>query len=429
MFPSNALAVYVHIPFCRQKCLYCDFYSLPLSSLKDRKMGGVEVKDYTTAVLKELATYLNFFHRSGAKNLLRLSSLYVGGGTPTSLPVEQLSALIIGCLHKFAGVKEGISKLDNGIEVTVEANPETIDERYLTQLRKSGVNRLSLGVQSLDEGLLPALGRRHTVVDSLRAVKQARQTGFQNINLDLIYGLPGQSLKSWQTTLEGVLELYPEHISGYCLKIEPDTPFYQLFCQGALALPEEDEEVAMFECLVDRLHRAGYRHYEIANFARPGYESVHNQVYWKNQEYLGLGPSAHSCLRGVLPSQVWKASANRESGLEERELRSSPVRFANYPDLTRYQRHLESGHSPVEFAEVIKPELERAETLFLGLRLREGVSKSAFQQRFGLTLDQAYPGVRTQLIQRGLLQEEGERITLTSRALFVANEVFREFLP
>ncbi|NLC07550.1 MAG: radical SAM family heme chaperone HemW [Syntrophomonadaceae bacterium] len=433
---GRTLAVYLHIPFCLQKCLYCDFYSLPLG-----EQGTELITGFRTAVIQELRTYLNFF-RSIRGERPRLVSLYFGGGTPTCLPAELLAGLIEQVLKEF-GVKADGDEVS--LEVTVEANPGTLDLKKLQALKAVGVNRLSIGAQTFDPGLLRRIGRRHTAGEVVEAVNLARQAGFQNLNLDLIYGLPGQTLETWQTTVEKALALGPEHLAAYSLKVEPGTPFYELQQRGKLALPGEEVEADMFEWLSERLAAAGYQHYEIANFARPGYPSLHNQVYWHNQEYLGLGPAAHSCLRGIQPTEVWGQTADpnliREAShqLTTKLASGAPpgvkhetaplFRFSNQANLQQYLQRVSQGQSPVDYLEAIGQQLERAETVFLGLRLLKGISRSEFAERFGVTVEEAYPGVIKKLKQRGLLQDEGERLALTSRAILIANEVFLEFLP
>jgi oxygen-independent coproporphyrinogen-3 oxidase len=269
--------------------------------------------------------------------------------------------------------------------------------------------------------LLKKIGRIHTRDQARQAIELARRAGFENINLDLIYGLPNQSLEIWKETVEEVLAYNPEHLAAYSLKVEAGTPFYQLQELGKLPLPGEDVEAEMYEWLVERVLRSGYQHYEISNFSKPGYQSIHNQVYWKNQEYLGLGPSAHSSLRGILPSQVWEGGENLGS--------EQLVRFGNWSDLERYVNLVKGHLPPVDSTEVIESDLEKAETMFLGLRLLQGVSRQGFEQRFGVTMEQAYPGIIERLVQRGLLREDGDRVVLSERAILVANQVFIEFLP
>jgi oxygen-independent coproporphyrinogen-3 oxidase len=406
----RSLAVYMHVPYCLQKCLYCDFYSLPLK--------GQRPEIYVETVLLEMEKYLKYLKQKDG-SFPRLISLYVGGGTPTCLSKKDLLGLVTGCLSGFEVLNN--FEIPNNIEVTVEANPGTVESDQLAELRAAGVNRLSLGIQTVDPSLLKKIGRIHTRDQARQAIELARRAGFENINLDLIYGLPNQSLEIWKETVEEVLAYNPEHLAAYSLKVEAGTPFYQLQELGKLPLPGEDVEAEMYEWLVERVLRSGYQHYEISNFSKPGYQSIHNQVYWKNQEYLGLGPSAHSSLRGILPSQVWEGGENLGS--------EQLVRFGNWSDLERYVNLVKGHLPPVDSTEVIESDLEKAETMFLGLRLLQGVSRQGFEQRFGVTMEQAYPGIIERLVQRGLLREDGDRVVLSERAILVANQVFIEFLP
>ncbi len=414
----RSLAVYVHVPFCRQKCLYCDFYSLPIA--------GQNTQLYVETVLLELAHYLNYFKRLEGK-IPRLTSLYIGGGTPTALPKEQLLGLIRGCYEALAATPE--------IEITVEANPGTVDRELLAALKAQGVNRLSLGVQTMEQCLLKRLGRRHTGEETRQAVESAREAGYKNLSLDLMYGLPGQSMEQWQDTVEKVIAFNPEHLSAYSLKVEPGTPFFQLEQSGKLDLPGEDGEAEMFEWLRERVQRAGYVHYEISNFAKPGFAAQHNLTYWQNQEYLGLGPAAYSGLRGVNPAAVWERlpAGTMPMPLPTPTTAAAAVapwiRFGNRSDLEVYLHSVRQFKSPVGFTEVIDPALEKAETMFLGLRLLKGVNKAAFKARFGVTIAQAFPGVVEKLRQKGLLWESEECLALSDRAILLANQVFQEFLP
>ena len=379
---------------------------------------------YAETVLLELARYLEFFKRLEGKTP-RLTSFYIGGGTPTALPKEQLLGLIRGCYEALAATPE--------IEITVEANPGTVDRELLAALKAQGVNRLSLGVQTMEQCLLKRLGRRHTGEEARQAVESAREAGYKNLSLDLMYGLPGQSMEQWQDTVEKVIAFNPEHLSAYSLKVEPGTPFFQLEQSGKLDLPGEDGEAEMFEWLREKVQRAGYVHYEISNFAKPGFAAQHNLTYWQNQEYLGLGPAAYSGLRGVNPAAVWEEhdpAWQLPLPVPSPTTTAAPlIRFGNRSDLEDYMHSVRQFKSPVGFTEVIDPALEKAETMFLGLRLLKGVNKAAFKARFGVTIAQAFPGVVEKLRQKGLLWESEECLALSDRAILLANQVFQEFLP
>lgn len=378
-----AIALYAHFPYCLAKCRYCDFYSVPV--------GSQDTRGFFLALRRELILYAQKL----PADQRRLHSLYLGGGTPTCLPAAELAGFLADCRRLFDWLP--------GAEVTIEANPGTVDPPKLEQLLAAGVNRLSLGVQAFNDRLLRRLGRVHTAAEAAAACQLAKRAGLDNVNLDLMYGLPGQTVADWTATLEQAVALEPSHISAYSLKVEPGTPFGELADRGELVLPGEDEEAAMYEQVIGQMAANGFIHYEISNFARPGRESRHNLTYWLNQEYLGLGPAAHSYL--------------------------DRTRQSNVADIQLYRQDLDAGRLPVCEREVITPELERAETMFLGLRLLKGVSRSGWRQRFGVTVEEAYPGVVERLVEQGLLSSRGDRIALTRRGLFLANQVFAEFLP
>ena len=279
---NRTLGIYLHVPYCLRKCRYCDFNSYPLegqgSGRLDRFLGSVKRESELRAGDPEIAS-------------AQARTLYMGGGTPTILSGRQLADLI--------GAVRGAFDLKPGAEVTIEANPGTIDREKLIELREAGVNRISLGVQSLSDRLLKFLGRIHTARESLRAIELVREAGFHNLNLDLIFAIPGQTVEDWRTTLELALQADPQHLSLYSLSIEPGTQFYEMCQQGELEPTEEELELAMFQQAIEMLCAAGYQHYEISNFAQNGYRCQHSQRYWRNGEYLGLGPGAHSFWGGV----------------------------------------------------------------------------------------------------------------------------------
>jgi oxygen-independent coproporphyrinogen-3 oxidase len=376
------VGIYVHLPFCRAKCHYCDFVSYV-----GRREG--EKNAYLLALGKEGELYRRRFAGVTGK------SLYIGGGTPTCLTGGQLFRLFRILHHLF--------QLPQGIEVTVEANPGTLNADKLTCLREAGCNRLSLGVQSFSSRDLQVLGRIHTPREAVAAYEQARQAGFTNINLDLMYGLPGQDLPGWRTILRKAAELRPEHLSLYQLNIEKETPFGQLLHRGLFAEFDQDKAFLMYEEAINFLESKGYRHYEISNFALPEKEAFHNQLYWLNEEYLGLGAGAAGFLQGV--------------------------RYKNTAELSGYQEQLSQGKLPIIEEELIDEELSMAETMFLGLRRREGVNKEQFRQKYGLSIENKYGVVLAKLIKQGLLEETSTQIALSRKGLYIANLVMQEFLP
>ena len=378
----KAVGIYVHIPFCLAKCYYCDFVSYAGKSV-------VEKDAYLAALVREGEIYQDLLSGITGK------SLYIGGGTPTCLTDGQIIKLFTGL--------QALFKLPTDIEITIEANPGTINREKLLTLSKIGCNRLSLGVQSFSPRELQALGRIHSPKDVYNTYELARRADFKNISLDLMYGLPGQQLQDWRDNLKKAVELRPEHISLYQLNIEKNTPFALLMEKGFLESFDQDEAYLMYSEAINFLETQGYHHYEISNFALPGKEAVHNSLYWLNQEYLGLGVGASGYLQGI--------------------------RYTNESNLERYHDVLlAQDRLPVAEKEVINQELARAESMFLGLRLLQGVNKSEFLKRHGVRLENCFEQVLNKLKRQGLLQETSTHVALTKKGVYVANEVFQEFL-
>ena len=376
------IGLYIHVPFCIRKCLYCDFTSYPVS--------GPAVADYLGSLVKEI----NLYGAALGDEEKSISSLFFGGGTPTCLPAGALKMILDELRYSFS--------LMEGCEITVEANPGTVDAAGLETLLKAGVNRLSLGVQSFNDGLLGVLGRIHSTAQALEAVRLARASGFANLNLDFIFGIPGQTLSDWQETLAQAAALYPEHIAAYGLQLEEGTTLAQGVGRGEICACPEDLELMMYRHAVEYLDNCGYKHYEISNFARPGRECAHNLVYWLNNLYLGLGPAAHSFIGGE--------------------------RFSNVPALDRYSEQLSGGEYPVEARERLTVEDEMAETMFLGLRLTAGVDLNLFHRRFGRRAEDVYRREIEGILKNGLVEINGGFLRLSSKGLPLANVVFREFV-
>lgn len=386
-----ALGVYVHVPFCARKCLYCDFTAHVYRP--DLAAG------FAGDVLREAVLLADRPALRGRRG----GTLYFGGGTPTVLPAAELASAAAG-LRRILGIGDGA-------EATVEANPETLDADKLSRLRAAGFNRLSLGVQSWDDACLTGLGRRHTAAEAERAFRLARAAGFTNVGIDLMYGIPGQTAAAWRETLARTVALGPEHVSAYSLQIEEGTPFGRWAREGRLsapdpggagALPADDAAAEMYARAREVLGAAGYEHYEISNFAKPGFRSRHNQVYWRNGEYLGLGPGASSHLDGR--------------------------RWTNVRRLDRWRAALAAGALPAAEEERLSREREMSDTVLLGLRLLEGVSLGDFRRRFGVELQAVYGPEVDELIGLGLLVLDGDRLRLAPAALPVANRVFLRFL-
>lgn len=376
--PQKELELYIHIPFCIQKCGYCDFLSGPWEE-------GIR-----TAYLGTLRKEIRRMGESAGDR--RVVSVFFGGGTPSVLTGEQLGALLDEIRKSFS--------LTADCESTLEANPGTLDPEKLYLCRKAGFNRISLGCQSADNAELGRLGRIHTWEEFLEGFCFARDAGFQNINVDLMSGIPGQTLNSWERTLRSTAELGPEHISAYSLILEEGTPFYEK--RNLLELPDEDTERKMYERTGELLGEYGYRQYEISNYAREGYCCRHNLGYWTGREYLGLGLGA---------SSLWEDN-----------------RFRNTDSMEEY---LKSGGNP----ETIRRDREKltlkdrqSEYLILGLRLTEGISLEKFREAFGKDVREIWPGVVEKYEGYGLLEEPEGRLRFTRKGISLSNVVLTDFL-
>lgn len=402
--------LYVHVPFCLQKCAYCAFYSLPLGlgarsrSLEAAAQGILEetcgdalLEDYFGGLADEIS-----MRQKDA--LWGVSSLFIGGGTPTALSpewLEWLLKLLVSGFSESAGTFEGL-------ESTSEANPGTITAEKLGLLRHYGINRISLGAQSFTDALLREIGRIHNSHQIEEAVRLIRSAGIDNLNLDLMFGLPGQSMEVWQDSVEKALKLEPEHLSLYALSLEEGTPLTERYqpkkavAAGLAHLPDDDEQAEMYEWAVERLVRSGYRHYEVSNFALPGKECQHNVEIWRGGDYLGLGPGAVSTFAGV--------------------------RWRNLEDIAGYRRCLRDGNLPRTEVEPLSERERMSERLLLGLRLSEGVSLEGFQREFGQDLRDIYQGVLETYLQQGLLFIEENRLQLNPRYIFTANAILQAFV-
>jgi len=360
----TAAGIYVHVPFCLTRCGYCDFNAYAgLDHLSNR---------YVRALAAEAR-----LHAPGWAGV-PFTSVFFGGGTPTTLDPVELVSLIAELRRTLA--------VDDDSEVTVEANPDTVDTDSLTALRRGGVNRLSMGAQSFDPLVLQALERVHQPSSVRRAFADARAAGFDDVNLDLIFGADGESLGSWRHTVEQTVELRPEHVSAYALTIEPATPLGRAVDAGRTPSPDPDGQADMFELACELLGAAGYEHYEVSNWALPGRECRHNLGYWERRPYLGLGAGAHSSRDGH--------------------------RWWNVRPPEQYLQTVESDMVPIGGQEFLDPEAERLESVFLGLRTSAGVNASDVD-----------PDLAEPFVHEGLLEERDGRLVLSERGLFLANDV------
>jgi oxygen-independent coproporphyrinogen-3 oxidase len=364
--------LYIHVPFCETKCGYCDFYSV--TSLSD-------IPEYIKAVLEEISLYSHDFKC--------FDTIYIGGGTPSLLSCSALSEILAQARDTFSIAADA--------EITVEVNPADAHPHFLTSLRRTGVNRLNLGIQSFDESILRFLDRRHTPRQALESIAQTRSAGFNNIGLDLIYGIPDQSLLSWKDTLSLALSFEPEHLSCYQLSLEGDTPLGRRHQNGEFALPDEDGQVDFFMTTADILEDAGYLHYEVSNFARDeSCKSRHNQKYWRHIPYLGIGPAAHSFF--------------------------SERRWWNHRSIKQYLLELQKGKRPVEGSEQLTLSQKRLETCFLGLRTGDGIPMRHFSEQQN-TPHPEKSKILDELVRQGLIVIRNGFLKPTRRGLAVADRL------
>ena len=372
------LSIYIHVPFCRRRCAYCSFVSYA-----ERE---ADIPAYTRALAEEI--------RLRCVDGAEIKTIYFGGGTPSLMPVDLLKEI-------FKAIRT-CYQIADGAEVTLEANPGTIDSGYLKTARSLGVNRLSLGVQSLDDPELRLLGRIHTSSEARESIRHAKEAGFTNLNLDFIYGIPERSQVTWRNMLAEIVTLRVQHLSLYGLTLEEDTPMHHRVKLGELSAPDPDAAASEYEMAEEILERASYQQYEISNWSLHGFESRHNLVYWQRGPYLGLGVAAHSFLD------------NR--------------RIANTSSLDEYLSCLSEGKLPPQTVEVISEAAALSEAVILGLRLNEGVSSDDIKAHFSIDLYGHFANEIAECSSLGLLEEQGGRLRLTPRGRLLGNEVFMRFL-
>lgn len=372
-------AMYIHIPFCHQICNYCDFNKVYFKNQP--------VDEYLGALQKELQMYAERF------SLNSLETVFIGGGTPTSLSPQQLEVLLTAI--------QKVVDVESLREYTIEANPDELTREKLEVLYRGGVRRLSIGVQSFNDDHLRTLGRTHSASDVKQVIAEAKTVGFNNISIDLIYGLPEQTIEDWQDTLQQAFDLHLPHYSTYSLIIEPKTVFYNLRNNDQLKLPDASIEGEMFTYVIEEMKRRGYTQYEVSNFALPHYESVHNCVYWENDEYVGIGAGAHGYVDGI--------------------------RYSNIGPVQHYIDGVTDTFPRRDEHRVTKKEAMEEE-MFLGLRMTKGVSRQAFLEKFQLPIEEVYGLQLEQLKARGLMEEINGHWTLTKEGLYRGNDVFEQFL-
>ncbi|MBQ7668164.1 MAG: oxygen-independent coproporphyrinogen III oxidase [Clostridia bacterium] len=370
------LALYIHIPFCKQKCLYCDFCSFQnKDDLIDTyiKCLCLEIKSYKEKVKDHIA-----------------ETIYIGGGTPSYIEPKNIEEIIKCVRENFL--------VDDDIEFTIEVNPGTVNENKFDIYKKIGINRISFGVQSSFDDMLKSIGRIHTYNEFLNNYKLAREKGFNNISVDLIFGLPNQTISMWEKTLDEILKLKPNHISCYSLKVEENTPFFKLQKEGKLILPSEEVEREMYHLCINKLRDNGYNQYEISNFSLPGFESKHNLVYWKRKDYLGLGLNAASCIENT--------------------------RFSNEVDINKYIDKINNNENVVIFNEELDEKEILKEKIMLNLRLNEGLNLNEILVKLNKDEQENFLTNVNYLMDLGLISKEENKIKLTVKGIDVSNQIF-----
>lgn len=380
---NTDFGLYIHIPFCKQKCFYCDF---PSFAGRERLVDG-----YLTALAGEMALAADKYGQAGK---LRPYTVYIGGGTPSLLDMAQLD-------HLLSTVNDHVS-FDQVIEFTLEANPGTLTEAKLRLMKEAGVNRLSVGVQSFDDDCLKRIGRIHRAGEAVDSIRLAQSMGFNNISMDLMYGLPGQDMDILQASVEQALALKVQHISIYGLQLEEGTVFARQQAMGKLQLPGDELVETMYDYITDVLPAKGYTRYEISNYALGGCESKHNSLYWQDVPYLGLGAGAHS---------YWLGN-----------------RYENPADIAQYISRISEGKILGSMEEAVGDKEHMEEFCFLALRMASGINKAKFKEKFSQEIHGVYGRVIGEMVAKGLLQETDEAVFLTPLGMKFGNRVFSEFI-
>ena len=398
---DDGIALYVHVPFCLSKCPYCDFNTYQ----------GIEAQfgDYRAAVTAEISAWARTLAHPA------VNTIFLGGGTPSYLPDGDVARILDAIAAGFA--------VRPNAEITAECNPNDLTPARCANLHAAGVNRVSIGVQSMDNGLLALLGRRHDAAEAAAALQNCRQAGFANVNLDLMYGLPQQTPAQWHDTIERVTALSPEHLSLYALTLEDGTPLRRWVTDGRLPEPNPDLAADMYDHARAALSNAGYHHYEISNWCRPGRESQHNLAYWRNRQWLGVGPGAHSSLANC---RFWTTRSPRDYARQATEWRQQAAAAGRWETVSAERL---TAVPTVDGLEVIDSDTAAAETMFLALRLLDGMDLTAASNRAGVNLAHRYQTELSELLSDGLLVRAADgRLRLAEAAYLVANQVFTRFL-
>ena len=375
------LGLYVHIPFCAQKCNYCDFNSYKIEE-KNQK------KDYLRSISREMELYKEEF-----KNKY-FTSVFLGGGTPSILTSEELTSLMKNIYSNFNIKKDA--------EITIECNPGTLNKEKLKTIKSLGINRLSMGLQVTQNHHLKYIGRIHTYEQFEKNYKDAIEVGINNINVDLMYSLPNQSFDEWKETLNKIINLNPSHISAYSLILEEGTKFYDMYINKEFELNDEEVDINIYNYTIDTLSKNGYNQYEISNYAKEGYECKHNIVYWKCDNYLGLGPGAAGYINNY--------------------------RYSNVCDIKSYNKYLNDNKKPLEEKNILNKKDEIEEFIFMGLRMNKGINLDEFYKRFNINFNHKYNNIIEKLKNLNLIIEQNNNIALTQRGRELSNTVFVEFI-
>lgn len=379
---KHLAGIYVHIPFCMQKCAYCDFYSIVTNSPQIRE-------EYTASIVKELQMLAPLYKERS------FVSIYLGGGTPSLLSAHQVERIVNEIVRSYQITKD--------IEISMEANPATLSLLQLQELKQAGINRISLGVQSFNKSELNTLGRVHDVNQVWKTIDMFKKAGIDNFNLDLIYGIPGQSMDSWMKSLQMAVKSEAKHISAYLLQLESHTPLAKRISRGELAMLDEDLEAEMYYIMLEYLKEEGLKQYEISNFARAGYECRHNILYWKAREYLGIGAGAVSFMDGK--------------------------RSINLASIDKYiQANKNSKLPETDILEDMDDSEKVIDAIIMGLRMTEGIKQQEFLERFAVDIMEQYKEKIERCIDMGLLECKKGSVSLSSKGYFLSNEVFRSFI-
>lgn len=375
------LGLYIHVPFCAQKCNYCDFNSYKIKEINEKQ-------EYLKSIEREILLYKEEFKDK------EFTSVFLGGGTPSILTADELTILMNSIYDNL--------KIAKGAEITIECNPGTLNKDKLKRIKELGINRLSMGLQVIQNHHLKYIGRIHTYEQFEQNYREAKSIGIDNINVDLMYSLPNQSFDEWKETLEKIIKLQPSHISAYSLILEEGTKFYDMYLNKEFELNDEDSDIKIYEYTIDTLSKNGYHQYEISNYAKGGCECKHNIVYWKCDNYLGLGPGASGYINNY--------------------------RYSNICDVDEYNKCLEGNKKPIEEKNILSKKDEIEEFIFMGLRMNEGIDLNDFYNRFNIKFQDKYKDILDKLKHLNLIIEQNNRVALTQKGREISNTVFIEFI-